>query len=78
MNSKQKIALVFSAVLLAGVIAFPPFQTKILGGVRDNGHHFILNPPNRLSRVDAGAVALRSLLVIAIGAALFFALKERN
>lgn len=77
MNAKQQIVLLTFAVLLAGVIAFPPFQTKGLGLVRADGHHFILSPPHRLSRVDATAVALRAGVVIAAGAALFFALKKR-
>lgn len=78
MNSKQTLVVVIFASLLAGVIAFPPFQTKGLGLVRNDGHHFLLNPPHRLSRVDAGAVALRAGLVVAAGVALCFALKEKR
>jgi len=78
MNTKQLIVLPVFAILLAGVIAFPPFQTKLLGSTVANGHHFILSPPNRLSRVDSATVALRAGLVVAAGAALFFACKGKH
>jgi len=77
-NNKQLSVLLASAILLALVIAFPPFQTKGLGLMRHDGHHFILNPPHRLSRVDTGTVALRAGLVLAVGVALAFALKDKR
>jgi len=78
LNLNQKLVVIAGLVGVLLVILFPPFQVKMLGAVAQNGHHFILDPPNSLAKVDGMAVVVRSV-VIAVAAAIgYVALAERS
>ena len=72
MNKHQKQVLILCAVILLGMLLFPPFQAQVRGTVFNLGYHFLAQPPHRGS-VPA-SVNVQMLVVQWVGVALLGAI----
>lgn len=72
MNKHQKQVLILCAVILLGMLLFPPFQAQVQGTVFNLGYHYLAEPPRRGS-VPA-SVDVQMLLVQWVGVALLGAI----
>ncbi len=72
MNTPQKWVLILCAVILLGMLLFPPFQAQVQGTVFNLGYHYVAEPPHRGS-VPA-SVNVQMLVVQWVGVALLGAI----
>lgn len=84
MNTKQRVVLFSTAVILALMLLFPPFYGNMPDKfVENKGYHFILTPPEFtyveiLTRIDFGVLFVQYLFIITIGGILCFAFKGKD
>ena len=68
MNEKQRQLLIGVAIVIIGMLLFPPFYATGGGGVTINyGYAFIFSPPNTISIVNIGLLFIQWLFVVAVG-----------
>ena len=94
MTKKQKLVIIIFCVVLAMMLAYPPFysERKARFGISWNlGYHFILDPPGQTNKYSAGIgdfrtqstvniwlLAVQYLFVVTIGVGLLFVLKPKD
>jgi len=69
-NERQKVILILLAVVLIGLITFPPFHLVVRGSQFGQGFGFILSPPSGSASVDTSLLLLEivvTTIVCAIG-----------
>jgi len=78
MNKVQKNVLVVVAIIVFGMLLFPPFQSIWSEGrVYGRGYNFIFNPPLNAT-VDVGTLLVQWIGVLIVGGIAFFLLKDKQ
>ncbi len=79
MNHKQKIFLWIGIVFIVLMGVFPPWM--VTGGAQGcfpMGYSFILNPPDKLCRIDASHLCIQWVMVTVITAGLIVTFKDKK
>lgn len=77
MNKCQKNILIGIVVILGLMLLFPPFKySSAYGGTFGAGYSFIFLPPRELASIDVGTLFIQYLIIITIGAILFYIFRE--
>ncbi len=74
-NEKQRNVLIAVAVIIAGMLLFPPFHRVRSGNVLGAGYYWLFDAPQRFS-VDVGTLFMQWLGVLIIGGVMFFVFKD--
>ena len=82
MNKKQKTVLIAIAVVILGMLLYPPFHWRVAGGqVGSAGYSWIFDPPPSwtgvLATVNIGLLVIQWLGVLIAGGIIWFILKNR-
>jgi len=77
MNKNQKIVMVVVAIVLLGMLLFPPFQIVAQRGTVNHGFGFILSPPNKGYATVNIAQLLTQMVVVGIVGGLAWSLLKK-
>ena len=77
MTRSQRIILISTAILLFGMLLYPPFSISLGESKFNLGYHFILSPPkweglpNEVGYVEAATLGLQFFVVVFCGGVLY-------
>ncbi|MDD9856550.1 MAG: hypothetical protein OXU96_00630 [Gammaproteobacteria bacterium] len=77
-NQIQRNVLIAVAVIITGMLLYPPFHRIYANGITEGaGYHWLFDAPH-LTTVDIGTLLVQWLEVLIIGGIAFFIFKDKQ
>ena len=78
MNQNQRIVAVAVAILLMGMLLYPPFHLVVDRGTFNRGYNFIFDPPEGTATINIVQVLLQMIVVGVVGGIAWYLFKEKS